>query len=75
MADTKAMSVTAFQTNLKNRYKEDGEADVDARVEALTSAIVKQNEENNPFIFSEFLRVIEAQDIRIRRTNWFKWCD
>lgn len=66
MANNKEMSIVAFKNNLKNRYVEDGEVDVDERVELLVSAIVKQNKENTPFIFNECLRVIEAQDIRSR---------
>lgn len=64
MAETKAMSIADFQTNLKDYYKKDGEIDIDTRVETLTTAIVKQNKENNPFIFGDFLNIVEAQDIR-----------
>lgn len=65
MANEKPMSAMAFQTKLKEQYKEDGEVNVDERVDTLMQTIQKQNKDNNPFLFSELSNWIETQEITL----------
>lgn len=65
MANDKPMSASAFQTKLKEQYKEDGEVNVDERVDALVQTVQKQNKDNNPFLFSELSNWIEKQEISL----------
>ena len=46
MALYKEMSVSDFRTNLTEHFKEDGELNVDSRVDTLVRSIVEQNKEN-----------------------------
>lgn len=66
MANHKLMGVDDFKNNLKSYYEESGEINVDERIDSLAKAIVIQNKENNPFIFNNFLKTIEAKNIRFR---------
>ena len=68
MSNNKEISVNDFETNLKNRYKGNGDFNVEKRVDILVEAVNNQNKENNPYVFSNLLRIIEARDIRFRRT-------
>lgn len=68
MSNNKEISVNDFETNLKNRYKGNGDFNVEKRVDSLVEAVNNQNKENNPYVFSNLLRIIEARDIRFRRT-------
>lgn len=65
MLENKEITVTEFQSRLLSYYIANGEMNVENRVDTLSSAIIRQNKEDNPFVLDIFLNFIQIRDIKL----------